>query len=90
MKDVISMTTIWVANNENNGKKEKSFKAETIKTVTKLKCLEFKYFSVFHGPSILPALTNLASICAALHQKLICLRCILGGILSYVLSVVMT
>ena len=56
--------------------------------------LEFKYLSVFHGPSTLkpisPALPNLALICAALHQKLTSLGCVLGVIFSYVLSFVMT
>ena len=81
--------------------KRKSFKAETIKRLSpNSKCycfsnvycfivgrLEFKYFSLFHGPSTLksisPALPNLALICAALHRKVINLRCVLGGIFSY-------
>ena len=57
-------------------------------------CLEFKYFAVFHGPftlrSISAALPNLALICAARHQKLISLRCMLGGIFLYILLLVMT
>ena len=36
------------------------------------------------------ALPNLGLICAALHRKLISLRCVLGGIFSYVLLLVMT
>ena len=81
----------------------KSVKAETIKRLSPrskcycfsnvycfiLECLEFKYFSVFHGSftlkSISSALPNLASICTALHRKAISLRCLLGGIFSYVL-----
>ena len=46
-----------------------------------LECLEFKYFSVFRGPSTLksisPALPNLALTCVALYRKLISLRCVL-------------
>ena len=89
-------------------KKRKSFKAEIIKRLSPrskyyccsnvycfiLERLEFKYFSVFHGPSTLksisPVLLNLTLICAALHRKLICLRCVLGGIFSYVLLLLMT
>ena len=83
--------------------KRKSFKVETIKRLSpRWKCvyclilesLEFKYYSVLHGPSTLksisPAPPNLVLICAALHRKLICLRCVLGGISSYFLLVVMT
>ena len=59
-----------------------------------LERLEIKFFSVFHGPSTLKsislALPNLALICKALHQKLISLRCTLGGIVLYVLLLVMT
>ena len=40
--------------------------------------------------SILPVLPNLALICAAHHRKLVSLRCLLGGIFSYVLLLVMT
>ena len=54
----------------------------------------FKYFSVFHDPSTLKsisrALPNLALMCAALHRRLISLRCKLGGIFSYVLLLVIT
>ena len=53
-----------------------------------LERLEFKYPSVFYDPSnlksISPALPNPALICAALHRKLITLRCVLGGVFSYV------
>ena len=53
-----------------------------------LERLEFKSFSLFHGPStfksISPALLNLALTCAAHHQKLICLGCVLGAIFSCV------
>ena len=59
-----------------------------------LERLEIKFFSVFHDPSTLKsislALPNLALICKALHQKLISLRCTLGGIVLYVLLLVMT
>ena len=89
-------------------KNRKSFKAETIKRLSpRSKCycfsnfycfilerLEFKYFSVFHGPStlkpILPALPNLALICTALHRKLISLSCVFSGIFSYVLLLLIT
>ena len=58
-----------------------------------LERLEFKFFSWFHGPSTLKSISlvlpNLALICAALPRKLICLRCVLHGIFSYVLLVVM-
>ena len=72
--------------------KRKSFKAETIKRLPPM--LKFYCFSnkfewwVFHGPSTLksisPALPDLALMCAPLHWNLICLRCVLGGIFSYV------
>ena len=56
--------------------------------------LEFKYFSVFHSPytfkSTSPALPNLELIYAAFHRKFISLRCVLGGIFSYVLFHVVT
>ena len=89
-------------------KERKSFKAETIKRLSpRSKCycfsngyyfiqehLEFKYFSVFHGPYTLkstsPALPNLELIYAAFHRKFISLRCVLGGIFSYVLFHVVT
>ena len=59
-----------------------------------LERLEFKSFSVFHDPSTLnsisPVQPNLALICAALHRKFISLRCLLGGIFSYFLLLLMT
>ena len=59
-----------------------------------LERLEFKYFLLFYGPSTLKsissALINLALICAALYRNLISLRCVLGGIFSYVYVLLMT